>query len=61
MTFDEMVKRDNARRVKHVVNFTTAHNGSEPTLEEMNDMFGYTEEQHVELLRAARDGDEAKL
>lgn len=60
LSFDEFVAKANERRVAHVVRFTKAHD-REPTMREMNEMFGYTVEQHLELLRAARTGTPANL
>jgi hypothetical protein len=60
MRFEDFVKKENARRVAHVVRFTKAH-GRQPSMDEMNDMFGYTEKQHRELLAAAKEGRPAIL
>jgi hypothetical protein len=57
---NDFIKKENARRVAHVQRFNKAH-GREATLEEMNDMFGYTEKQHLELLRAARTNTPANI
>jgi hypothetical protein len=53
-------EKENARRVAHVVKFNKAH-GREATQDEMNQMFGYTDAQHDELLRAARTNTPANL
>ena len=53
-------EKENARRVAHVVKFNKAH-GREATQDEMNQMFGYTDAQHDELLRAARTNTPANI
>ena len=53
MSFAEFVKKERARQVGHVREFVSVY-GRYPTLLEMNDMFGFTDDEHVLILEAAR-------